>query len=136
MKNTGVDAQDYFEAWMKRLGYSVHRLRDKKDVVGLNRGKNVAMFPCPADFLIGQQGKYVLCEVKSTQEGRFNYANIRPAQRQAACMAAVTDSPYWFYVLDMKTDKWYVLSAKQFADDMKAKKKSRNFKELEECLQT
>lgn len=136
MKNTGVDAQDQFEKAMQAQGRLVHRLRDKKDVMGLNKGKRVAMFPCPADFLVGQEGGYFLAEVKSTHEGRFPYGNIRPAQRSAACMAASVGSPYYFFVLDMHTDKWYILPAKQFALDIKAGKKSRSFEELESCILT
>lgn len=136
MKNTGVDAQDQFEKAMQAQGRVVHRLRDKKDVMGLNRGKKVAMFPCPADFLVGERGTYFLAEVKSTHEGRFPYGNIRPAQRSAACMAASAGAPYYFFVLDMLTDNWYVLTALQFSLDLKAGKKSRSFKELESCTLT
>jgi len=66
----------------KAQGFHVFRLRDSKDVNGLNKtkgGRRLAMFPCPADFLVAQPGSMVLTEVKSTQnKTSFPYANIEP----------------------------------------------------------
>jgi hypothetical protein len=137
MKNTGVAAQDIFIEAFESRKFWVHRFRDSKDVNGLNSRKGVgrvAMFTCPADFLVGGEGTLFLGEVKSTYDrGRFSYGDVRPAQRAAASFSASRLFPYYFFILDLNTDQWYVLSGQQFIDDIKAGKKSRSFQELTPC---
>lgn len=135
MKNTGVEAQDLFLERMKEMGNYVFRLRDSKDVNGLNKSKGmgrVAMFPCPADFLVAGPDTLALVEIKSTwDETRFSYGDIRPAQRSAACICASLGSPYIFGIYSMFHKKWYQLTAEEFAADIKAGKKSRKFSEMD-----
>jgi len=134
MRNDGVQYQKSFEAMCKAQGFHVFRLRDSKDVNGLNKtkgGRRLAMFPCPADFLVAQPGSMVLTEVKSTQnKTSFPYANIEPAQRSAACICAVIGAPYNFWIYSIALEKWFILPAAEFATDIKAGKKSRKFEEL------
>lgn len=132
MINDGVFAQDDF---IRRIGELPHtfvwRLRDKKDLMGINRGKKVAAFPLPSDFLVGQDGAVHFAEVKSTTGDRFEYSNVQPGQRSASGISAKIGTPYWFYVYSLKLDRWFRLSGEQFHADLKAGKKSRKFEELE-----
>lgn len=127
-----------FESFVRAKGGHVFRLRDSKDINGLNKtkgGKRLAMFPCPADFLVATDGRLELIEVKSTwNETRFDYGDIRPAQRSAACICASLGSPYRFMIYSMVQEKWFYFTAEQFAEDIKAGKKSRKFEEMQ-CLQ-
>lgn len=137
MKNDGTTAQNEFVQTMESRKFWVHRFRDSKDVNGLNKRKGlgrVNMFPCPSDFLIGGPRGLVLAEVKSTHnETSFPYGDIRPAQRAAASYAASIGFPYFFFIKNMNTGDWFVLSAKEFIEDVQAGKKSRKFKELTQC---
>lgn len=139
MKNTGKDSEKIFIDAMQEMGLYVHRLRDSQDVNGLNKHRKgrIAMFPCPSDFIIARKGYYELAEIKSVTSSRsFTYSMVRPAQRAAATVAASIGSPYNFYIHDKINDIWYVISAKQFIDNIKAGKKSSKFEELDLCLLT
>ncbi len=134
MKNDGTAAQKAFTDAMDLTKRWVHRFRDMKDVKGLNRGKNLAMFPCPADYLVGGAEGLFLAEVKSTyNETSFSFADIRPAQRAAAAHAYSRGFPYFFFIMNMNDDEWYVLPAAQFVETMKAGRKSLPYKELTPC---
>lgn len=137
MKNDGTTAQDIFINSMESRKLWVHRFRDSKDVNGLNKKKGVgrvAMFACPSDYLVGGSGILFLAEVKSTYDPkRFSYGDIRPAQRSAAGFANSCSFPYYFFILDMNTQQWYVLTAQEFVSDLKAGKKSRSYQELTPC---
>lgn len=134
MKNDGKSAQDKFIEAMESTGRWVHRFRDKKDMMALNRGKRVGTFANPADYLVGETGRYFLAEVKSTNnKTSFPYANIEPAQKAAAAHAVRVSSPFFFFIMDMNTEQWYILSAAEYISDVKAGKKSRPFKELTPC---
>lgn len=130
--NDGTYAQDDFIRRIEKAPASfVWRLRDKKDLMGINRGRKVNAFPLPADFLVGQGGIMFLAEVKSTVSDRFDYSNVQPGQRSASGIASKIGAPYWFYIYGVKTDQWFKLSAEQFHADIKSGKKSRRFDELE-----
>jgi len=132
--NTGKPSEKQFTDAMELTKRWVHRFRDMKDVKGLNRGKNLAMFPCPSDFLVGGHEGLFLAEVKSTEsETSFSYSNIRPAQRSAAAHAAARGFPFFFFIHTLKDGEWYVLTGAEFVADMKAGKKSRPIKELTPC---
>jgi hypothetical protein len=135
VKNDGTEAQDIFVARMTAQPKThVWRARDKKDLMGINRGRKVAAFPLPADFTVAKQGQLFFAEVKSTSDpDRFNYSQIEPGQRSAAIISAGCGSPYWFFIFSMVTRQWFQLSAEQFASDIKAGKKSRRFEELDAC---
>lgn len=137
MKNDGSTSQDIFESYMKAQPRTwVWRHRDKKDMMALNRGKRVGTFANPADFTVGdgRNMRTYWAEVKSTQnETRFDYSQIEPAQRSAASISARIGSPYFFFIHALKLNRWFILSAEQFAADTAAGKKSRRFEELEPC---
>jgi penicillin-binding protein-related factor A (putative recombinase) len=110
----------------------VWRNRDKKDLMGLNKGRKVGTFPLPADYTVGSKGTLFFAEVKSTGDPkRFSYSQIEQGQRSAANISASIGTPYFFFIHSLKLGKWFVLTAQQFADDTKAGKKSRTFEELD-----
>jgi hypothetical protein len=129
--NDGTFAQDDFINKMTRPGRYVWRMRDKKDLMGLNRGRKVAAFALPSDFLVGEEGKVFFAEVKSTTGDRFDYSNVQPGQRSASGISAKIRAPYWFFIYSVKRGQWFRLSAEQFHEDIKTGKKSRRFDELE-----
>lgn len=135
MRNDGSVSQKIFETKMGlRPKTYVWRSRDKKDLMGLNRGRKVGTFPQPSDYTVGTQGTLMFVEVKSTSnKTRFDYSQIEPGQRQAATISASIGTPYWFLIHSLVDDRWYQLSAEQFAADIKAGKKSRQFTELDPC---
>ena len=135
MRNDGTASQDYFIAMMDaKPKHKVFRMRDKKDLMGLNRGRKVAAFPLPSDYIVARPGGQFFAEVKSSSdETRFPYGNIEPGQRAAASMCAACDSPYWFFIHSLKLNRWFQLSGKDFYSDVKAGKKSRRWDELEPC---
>lgn len=134
MKNDGKSAEKAFVEAMEVTKRWVHRFRDMKDVVGLNRGKKLSMFPCPSDFLIGDSEGLFLAEVKSTyNQTSFPFADVRPAQRAAAAHATSRGFPYFLFILNMNDGEWYVLPATQFVEAIRAGRKSIPFKELTPC---
>lgn len=135
MRNDGSTSQDIFESYMKAQPRTwVWRHRDKKDMMALNKGRKVGTFSNPADFTVGETGRTYWAEVKSTQnDGRFDYSQIEPAQRSAATICAKIGAPYFFFIHALKLNRWFILSAEQFAADTAAGKKSRRFEELEPC---
>lgn len=140
MRNNGTQAQDDFEDhWKKKPGSHAWRMRDKKDINGLNGKKigkpgGIAAFAQPSDFLVTDEGVLFFAEVKSTSDPkRFNYNQIEPAQRSAASISAACGSPYFFFIYSIARAQWFILTAAQFVADMKAGKSSRTFEELTPC---
>lgn len=132
--NDGTFAQDDFIRRMEAQPQTfVWRMRDKKDLMGINRGRKVAAFPLPSDFLVGREGSLIFAEVKSTTGDRFEYSNIQPGQRSASGISAKIGTPYWFFIYSLKLNQWFQLSGAQLHADIKAGKKSRKFEELEVC---
>jgi hypothetical protein len=134
-KNDGSLSQQIFETRMGAKPKTfVWRSRDKKDLMGLNKGRKVGTFPQPSDYTVGTDGQLMFVEVKSTSnETRFDYSQIEPGQRQAACISASIGTPYWFLIHSLRSNQWFQLSGEQFAADIKAGKKSRLFTELDPC---
>lgn len=133
--NDGTLSQDTFIALMEAQPKTkVFRLRDKKDLMGLNRGRKVAAFPVPSDYIVARQGELFFAEVKSIEDkDRFDYSNIQPGQRSAASMSAACGSPYWFFIHSLRLNKWFQLSGAEFYADVKAGKKSRRLDDLTPC---
>lgn len=134
-KNDGSLSQTIFEAAMGAQPKTfVWRARDKKDLMGLNKGRKVGTFPLPADYTVGRRGVLFFAEVKSTSDKvRFSYNQIEPGQRSAACISASIGTPYWFFIHSLERNEWFQLSGEQLAADLKAGIKSRKFEELTPC---
>lgn len=132
-KNNGKDAEAAFVEYWEKRGH-IERLRDKKDLMGLNGGKNLADFAKPSDFLVSARGTPLhYAEVKSTvDETTFHFKNLRPGQHIAAIKAASKgDGNYIFYIFSYPLGAWFTLSCAQYAELIRTGKRSIKFKELD-----
>lgn len=95
----------------------VFRLRDKADLVGLNKGKNVAAFGNPSDnILVTADGAY-LAEVKSTTSATsFSLSGFTPAQKAAIYKMAKRGVGrfYRIYIHCLPTNTWYLITADDY----------------------
>ena len=137
MKNNGKDAeQGFLRYWEIKRRAHVERLRDKADLVGLNRGANIADFKKPADFLVSAVGVPLhYAEVKSTNDAnRFPFANIKKGQSKAALLAASRGhrGSYCFYIYSYAHARWYLMPAELYASAVAQGHRSILFSELEE----
>lgn len=132
--NDGKAAQDAFVARiLAQPNTVVERFYDQSDLRGLNRGRAVGDFPKPSDFLVTQNGRLRYAEVKSIQGAvSFPFGNIETGQRSAALRQAAAGAGdcYHFYIFSYGTSEWYVMTADQFAEAIKAEKKSIKLQEL------
>lgn len=133
--NDGKRSQEIFVERMNAQPRThVFRNRDKKDLMGLNRGRRVAAFALPADYTVARTGELFFAEVKSQTKGdRFDYSRIEPGQRSAASICAACGAGFYFFIHRLEDDTWFELPAELFAMDIKAGKKSRKFKEMPAC---
>jgi hypothetical protein len=114
VKNDGTPSQQIFETKMARLGKRAHliRLRDQKDLRGLNQGRAVKAFPQPADYTLTLDGVLYYAEVKSSiDEMRWAF-KFRPDQW--ACgkgmRAAGGGHLYLVLVHNVRANRWYWLN--------------------------
>jgi len=136
MKNDGKDAEAFFEGYWSRVGHC-ERLRDKKDLVGLNRGAPVADFAKPSDFLVSSPTVPLhFAEVKSTfDERRFAFGKIQRGQSAAALKSATRgDGGYVFYIFSYPLGEWFVMSCKKYKELVDAGQRSAKFEELAKWL--
>lgn len=128
--NTGKPSESFFEENVSGL---VFRLRDKADLVGLNKGRNVAAFGNPSDyFLINEDGGF-LCEVKSTtSKTSFSLSAFTPAQKAAIykCHKRGYGDKYLIYIHSIHLDQWFRITAEDFMSIISKGKKSIKWKEL------
>lgn len=134
MKNDGSDAELAFERYWRSVGH-VERIRDKKDLMGLNKGARIADFKKPSDFLVSAPGVPLhYAEVKSTVDAKsFSFNKIQEGQSAAALLEAKRGSgSYWFYIFSFTTGRWYVMPCRQYAEILDAGRRSVKFEELAE----
>jgi hypothetical protein len=132
MANDGKDAERAFLRHWEAIGH-VQRLRDKRDLMGLNGGKNIADFSKPSDFLVSSPVHPLhYAEVKSTTNPtRFPFGDIRPAQNSAALMEERKgNNSYIFYIFSYATGEWFYMSCGQYAALLANGKRSVKFEEL------
>lgn len=130
--NNGKEAEKAFEAYWEHRGH-VERLRDKKDLMGLNKGANIADFAKPSDFLVSSKTDPLhYAEVKSTHNAtRFPFADIRPAQSAAALKAARRgDGNYWFYIYSYALNQWFTMHCALYRTLVDDGKRSVLFEDL------
>lgn len=115
--NDGAEAEKAFiERIMSQPNCWVERIRDAKDLRGINRGRAVGDFAKPSDFLVTQAGRLEYAEVKSTQNPRrFSFSQIEAAQKSAALKQAAINGPYNFYIFSYGTSKWYIMPCLTYA---------------------
>jgi hypothetical protein len=132
MRNDGRKAEVFFEQyWDTRPGADCERVTDSKALRGLNGGRAVGDFPKPSDYLVCDNGLLHYAEVKSTDKTtRFAFCDVRPAQKAKALTMAKIGGPYFFYIYSFGLGKWFVMSAKTFAEAVGQDRKSITFEEL------
>lgn len=133
-KNNGVAAEEAFENHWKRVGH-LERFPDKKDLMGLNKGKRLADFPKPSDYIVSSPDRALhYAEVKSTTHAtRFAFGKIRPKQSSAALQSVARgDKNYVFYIFSYHLGRWFTMPATQYARILDTGARSVPFTELNE----
>lgn len=130
-RNSGKKSEAIFEENVPGL---VFRLRDKADLVGLNKGKNVAAFGNPSDtLLVDPSGHLYFAEVKSTtSKTSFSLSAFTKAQKSAIYRLHKRGygHVYRIYIHSLFDDKWYLIDANIFMETIKAGKKSIKWQDL------
>jgi hypothetical protein len=132
-RNDGKAAERGFYSHWERIGH-IERLRDRQDLVGLNRGARLADFKKPADFLVSSPNNPLhYAEVKSTKDpARFPFSNIKEGQHKAAMLEASRGAgSYVFYIWSYAHSEWYVMTARQYKTAIDAGQRSIPFSELD-----
>lgn len=132
--NNGVDAEKAFEAYWNRVGH-IERFPDKKDLMGLNKGKRLADFPKPSDYLVSSKDHPLhYAEVKSTvHKTRFAFGKIQPKQSAVALKSVLRgDSNYVFYIFSYHLGRWFTMPATQYSRILDTDARSVPFTELNE----
>jgi len=129
-RNSGKKSEAIFEDNVSGL---VFRLRDKADLVGLNKGKNVAAFGNPSDYIIVELDRAYLAEVKSTTSTTsFSLSGFTPAQRSAMYKMHKSGMGhhYLVYIHSLHHDTWHLITADEYVETIKSGKKSIKWKDL------
>lgn len=131
-KNDGVAAEKAFEGYWNAVGH-LERLPDKKALMGLNKGKRVADFAKPSDYLVSSpKHRLHYAEVKSTtHKTGFAFGKIQPKQSSSALKSASRgDGSFIFYIFSYETSQWYMMDATLYAQLVKQGARSVKFKDL------
>lgn len=130
--NNGKEAERAFvDRWESKPRTVVERLRDMRDLVGLNGGNKVKAFPLPSDYIITHSGKTFFAECKSFAGGvSFPFANIEQAQRSACLRQQLAGGDYRFYIFSYSLGQWRVMAGDVFAEALQAGRKSIKLGEL------
>jgi hypothetical protein len=134
--NDGKGAESAFFNHWQAVGH-IQRLRDKRDLMGINGGQRIADFAKPSDFLVSGFGVPLhYAEVKSTMnDRRFSFTDIRPAQSSAALREAAQGAQaYIFYIFSYPLGSWFLMPCVQYASAIAASQKSILFKDLNPWL--
>lgn len=132
MKNNGKEAERAFHDHWFKVGH-VERLRDKQDLVALNRGLRLADFAKPSDFIVSSPDVALhYAEVKSTTNPTmFSFAKIRPAQSAAALKEHTRGKgSYVFYIFSYALSQWLIMTCDHYARLLDAGRRSVKFEEL------
>jgi hypothetical protein len=136
VKNNGKEAEIAFAAHWEAIGH-VERLRDKKDLMGINKGLKLADFAKPSDFIVSSPNHNLhYAEVKSTTNPTlFSFAKIQPAQSKAALMEASRGSnSYFFYIYSYALGKWFTMHCLTYKVLVDEGHRSVKFEELDEWI--
>jgi penicillin-binding protein-related factor A (putative recombinase) len=133
IKNDGKDSESIFQEAMRKKGYAVFRLRDKRDLHGLNK-RSVAAFGQPSDFIVVANGGAFLAEVKSSHnKTSFSFDCFTPAQKaaMAMCHGCKVGHLYVIYIHNMNSNEWYRSTGYQIVEEIKAGRKSIKLSNLQ-----
>lgn len=129
--NTGKKSERIFEDTYPAL---VDRLRDKSDLMGLNKGKNIAAFGNGSDYIIDTAEGTFRAEVKSSSNRTsFSLDKFTPAQK--ACIAKLCNSGYGdrykIFIHSLVHNQWYLMTGTEYYKTMlHEKRKSKKWTEL------
>lgn len=130
-----AEAEKAFEDyWRIKKGGHVQRLHDKKDLMGLNKGRHIADFRKPSDFLVSSlEAPLHYAEVKSTRDPKgFHFSGIQDGQSAAALLECGRGSGrYIFYIFSVANHRWYVMDCRKYSDVVASKRRSVKFEELQ-----
>jgi hypothetical protein len=132
--NDGTEAERAFVEYWDARGH-LERFRDKKDLMGLNKGKRLADFAKPSDYLVSAPNVPLhYAEVKSTTDGvRFAFGKIQPGQHVAALKEHRRGAGgYMFYIFSYPLGKWFLMSCTLYAKLVDEGRRSVKFEELSE----
>lgn len=134
MRNSGKEAEKAFLARMLAVpGTVIERFWDQSDLRGINKGKAIADFAKPSDFLVTQYGSIFYAEVKSVQSATsFPFSNLEAGQRSAALRQAAVGGDYRFFLFSYGLGRWFLMPATLFAATLEAGKSSVKFSSLKE----
>lgn len=116
MKNTGKDSEKYFEDNFPGM---VFRMRDKSDLMGLNKGKKLATFGNPSDYIVIDDVGMKFAEVKSSiSPTSFSLSGFTPAQKSAIsrCHRAGYGDLYLIAIHSLHHGRWYRMNASEYYD--------------------
>lgn len=137
LKNDGKDSEDIFQTSIRNRGYALFRLRDKRDLHGLNK-RSVAAFGQPSDFIVVAPGGAFLAEVKSSNhKTSFSFDCFTTAQKaaMAMCHSNKVGHLYLVYVHHIPTDKWYLITGYEIVEAIKSGQKSIKWDNLKSLNQ-
>lgn len=129
IKNTGKPSEEIFLAAIEG---AVFRLRDAKDLHGLNK-RRVTAFCMPADFVVVSPNSMFFAEVKSSNnKTSFSLSCFQPAQKAAMvrCYSASDIIRYYVFVHNIITDMWYIIDGGEIVRAIRDKKKSIKWGDL------
>lgn len=132
MKNDGTEAERAFVQHWERVGH-IERFRDKKDLMGLNKGARLADFAKPSDYLVSARGVPLhMAEVKSTTDGKsFAFGKIQAGQSKAALLEHSRGcGAYIFYIFSYPLGQWFTMNCDQYAGILEEGRRSVKFEEL------
>ena len=132
IKNDGKTSEGIFEDAMEARGYAVFRLRDKRDLHGLNK-RSVAAFGQPSDYIVVAPGGAFLAEVKSSlNKTSFSYDCFTVAQKSAMarCHMRRVGHLYLVYIHNLSNDEWYLATGYDIVEGIKAGIKSTKWSNL------
>lgn len=135
-KNDGTEAEAAFVRHWDAVGH-IERFRDKKDLMGLNKGKRLADFKKPSDYLVSAPGVPLhFAEVKSTTDGKsFAFSKIQDGQSAAALKEVKRGAgSYIFYIFSFALGKWFLMGGPQYEALVDAGRRSVKFEELSEWV--
>lgn len=124
--NDGKDSESLFEGAMREAGCAIFRLRDKRDLHGLNR-RSVAAFGQPSDYVVVSPYGAALYEVKSSHEKTsFPLSCFTKAQLAAMsqCVACNVGYNYVVYIHNLNDNQWYCTNATRIIKTLKSNRKS------------
>jgi hypothetical protein len=133
MKNDGKEAERGFVEHWTRVGH-IQRLRDRKDLMAINKGIKVNDFKKPSDFLVSAPGVPLhYAEVKSTvHKTAFPFGNIEDGQSSAAQQEYLRGScNYKFYIFSYHLGHWFIMTCERYAHELKMGRRSVKFEDLE-----